>query len=171
MQYSKLNIDQKINVKARLDRMRKHPHGFADRLALQRGLVFSHTVASDLDCDGYRLRHGRNAVVPVDAICRILCEQANAEDTGYEMGCLISAEFTPAPTFDSVLTLAEELCERLNVAGGVHGLMNVYLKPLGGKSQGEPNKFAEIYYVLNEAHAYRTAEIESRMHGRRRAAR
>jgi len=45
-------------------------------------------------------------------IIKLLFEAMSSVNYGYEMGCLISSEFTPAPDYTYVRKLSEKLCKK-----------------------------------------------------------
>lgn len=51
----------------------------------------------------------------IKGLCKIITKQIEKEDLGYEMGCLISVEFTPAPDMISVYEEAKRLCDKFKL--------------------------------------------------------
>lgn len=51
----------------------------------------------------------------IKGICKAIMQEVEKEYVGYEMGCLISAEFTPAPDYRGVYKKALALCSKYGV--------------------------------------------------------
>lgn len=81
----------------------------------------------------------------VRAICRVIAEKANATSHGYNMDCLISAEFTPGPSYEHLYPIAYKWVQRL---GYQFWDLTYTLKQLWKKDHRYDNLWRDIYQSI-----------------------
>jgi hypothetical protein len=89
----------------------------------------------------------RNSDYPLDLVVRKIIETEGSIAEGYEMGCLISSEFTPVPDYVPCYRTAARWCDRLGIS------LERLTQDLMRLAQREKHpitwhRFSEAYYAL-----------------------
>jgi hypothetical protein len=85
---------------------------FSNDLSLLQSKVYpsltEQEILSKLSEEEYINHLNNPAPTPMEALIKQIAASMESEDYGYEMGCLISSEFTPNPNYSGVKQLVEE---------------------------------------------------------------